>query len=74
MALEYVLVDNKLTPDPDDCAARTQNVRNVQMDEIVTRMTGRHEFAERDTRAIRQMGPRHAQERKAFKLCGFTQG
>ena len=41
MALEYVLVDNKLTPDPDDCAARTQNVRNVQMDEIVTRMTGR---------------------------------
>ena len=41
MALEYVLVDNKLTPDPDDCAARTQNVRNVQMDEIITRMTGR---------------------------------
>ena len=41
MALKYVLVDNKLTPDPDDCTARTQDVRIVTNDEIVARMTGR---------------------------------
>lgn len=41
MALQYVLVDNKLTPDPDDCTARVQNVRTVLMEEIIARMTGR---------------------------------
>ncbi len=41
MALKYVLVDNKLTPDPDDCSARTQDVRNVPFEEVISRMTGR---------------------------------
>ena len=41
MPLKYVLVDNKLTPDPDDCTARTQDVRTVPYEEIITRMTGR---------------------------------
>ena len=41
MALKYVLVDNKLTPDPDDYTARTQDVRTITNDEIIARMTGR---------------------------------
>lgn len=41
MALKYVLVDNKLTPDPDDCTARTQDLRTVPYEEIIARMTGR---------------------------------
>ena len=41
MALKYVLVDNKMTPDPEDCSARTQDVRNVPFEEVVARMTGR---------------------------------
>ena len=41
MSLKYVLVDNKLTPDPDDCMARTQDVRIVPYEEIISRMTGR---------------------------------
>ena len=41
MALKYVLVDNKLTPDPDDYTARTQDVRTITNDVIIARMTGR---------------------------------
>lgn len=39
--LQYALFDNKLTPDPEDCSARVQNVRTIGFDEIVSRMTGR---------------------------------
>ena len=30
-----------MTPDPEDCSARTQDVRNVPFEEVVARMTGR---------------------------------
>lgn len=41
MSLDYALFDNNLTPDPNDCVAKVQNVRVVDMNEIVRRMTGR---------------------------------
>lgn len=41
MSLNYALIENKLTADPDDCMARTQNVRSISYEEIIENMTGR---------------------------------
>lgn len=41
MSLEYCLVDNKLTPDEDDCMARVQDVKMVGIEELTQAITGR---------------------------------
>lgn len=41
MSLKYYLVDNKLTPDPEDCVARTTEVRIISFDELLKIMTSR---------------------------------
>lgn len=39
--MEYYLILNKLTPEPDDCVARTHNTQTLSLDDIIKRMTGR---------------------------------
>jgi hypothetical protein len=41
MSLKYYLVDNKLTPDPEDCVARVQDVPTLTFEQLIRNMTSR---------------------------------